>query len=135
MLLLLNGQHRIIAHLCRGISLVICNLQSRGTYGGSFLHGLSGISLDKSVQSSLSKQICFHLFCGSLLAICRTTIHPVYSVDTLLAASGLLHLLKFLDLAFFGALLEDLVDLFALIEGFLLFFPDALLVGHEHGVP
>jgi hypothetical protein len=38
-------------------------------------------------------------------------------------------------LTFFGALLEDLVDLLALIQSFLFFFPDALLVGHEHGVP
>jgi len=39
-----------------------------------------------------------------------------------------LHLLEFLDLAFFLALFFQLGYLLALIQGFLLFFPDALLV-------
>jgi len=39
-----------------------------------------------------------------------------------------LHLLEFLDLTFFLAFLFQLGYLLALVQGFLLFFPDALLV-------
>jgi hypothetical protein len=93
LLLLLDSQHGIIAHLHGNVLLVVRDLQSRWSDSRSLLHGLCCIPLDKSIQPSLSEQVWFHLFSSSFLAIGGTAIHPVYSVNTLPAASGLLHLL------------------------------------------
>jgi hypothetical protein len=55
LLLLLDSQHRIVAHLYGDILLVVRNLLRRWTHSSGLLHGLGCISLDKAIQSSLSK--------------------------------------------------------------------------------
>jgi hypothetical protein len=55
-------------------------------------------------------------------------IHPVNAALLLALAGGVLETLQLLDLALFFTLAPELVDPFALIEGFLFFGPDALLV-------
>jgi hypothetical protein len=57
LLLLLDSQHGIIAHLHGNVLLVVRDLQSRWSDSRSLLHGLCRISLDKSIQSSLSEQV------------------------------------------------------------------------------
>ena len=64
-------------------------------------------------------------------------VHPVDAVAVLRPALArvFMEALDFLDLALFVSFAAELVDAFALFEGFLFFGPHAFLVAEEGGVP
>ncbi len=136
LLLSLDGQHRILADLRRGIPQRIRILQSHETFFRRlFLQLLVLSALDQAIDPSLAQQVSFHFLGRSRLPARRSLIHPVYTVNALPTSGGLQLGLDFLLGSLFFEFLDPLIGALSLVEGLLFFFPYPLLIAHEHGMP
>ena len=134
--LLLNRQHRILPNLARCVPRRVRILQRhKPTLIRPLLQLLIIRPLDQRINPSLAKQVPLHFFSSASLAGGGAGVHPVDPGLFAGPASGLLHFLKLFDLALLLQFFDAFLGAFALLERFLLFVVDPLLVGHEHGVP
>ncbi len=107
LLLALDGQQRVVSDFGCCISSAICILQGHKTFlSGILFQLLMLVAFDQVIDSSLSKQVCFHFLGRAGLAVGRPLVHPVDSVDSLLSARSLQLPLQL----FLGALFFDFID-------------------------
>lgn len=92
------------------------------------------IALDQVVDPPLSQQICFCFFARASLTICRSLVHPFYTIDALPPSGSFELLLKFLLGPLFLDLIDSLLGTLALGEGFLFFVVDGLLIPSQAGM-
>jgi len=134
LLLLLDGEHGVLANLGCGITDSV-GVLDRDEVLVRCADLCSFIASKHLVNTFFAEQVLFEFVRAWTSASRRSCVHPFEFFDFLFSSLGFLKSLQLLKLAFFLKLLPKLVELLLFCESFLLLEPHPLLILHQERMP